>query len=88
MTYFDMPRRAVHRGRSGAGKTSLGRRLERIEMKALVVLTYPLFLVVAALARLGLRRSSFGAVVRGQPVSVFTEARQTAEATIPSAFRG
>jgi hypothetical protein len=26
--------------------------------------------------------------VSGAPVSVFTEARQTAEATIPSAFRG
>jgi hypothetical protein len=83
MTYFDMPRRAVARGRAGGG-----RRIERFEMKALVILTYPLFLVVAVLARLGLRRSSFGAVVRGQPVSVFTEARQTAEATIPSAFRG
>ncbi len=83
MTYFDMPRRAAPRGRSGGG-----RKLERIEMKALVVLTYPLFLVVAVLSRLGLRRSSFGAVYAGQPVSVFMEARQTAEATIPSAFRG
>ena len=31
---------------------------------------------------------AFGAVVKGQPVSVFTEARQTAEATIRSAFLG
>jgi hypothetical protein len=83
MTYVELPRRAVSRGRSGAG-----RRIERVEMKALVVLTYPLFLVVAALSRLGLRRARYGAVVRGQPVSIFTEARQTAEATIPSAFRG
>jgi hypothetical protein len=84
MTYVEMPRRAGASGRS----SSSGRKLERIEMKALVVLTYPLFLAVAALSRLGLRRPSFRAVVRGQPVSVFTEARQTAEATIPSAFRG
>jgi hypothetical protein len=83
MTYVELPRRAVSRGRSGAG-----RRIERIEMKALVVLTYPLFLAVAALSRLGLRRARYGAVVRGAPVSIFTEARQTAEATIPSAFRG
>jgi hypothetical protein len=83
MTYIELPRRAASRGRSGAG-----RRLERIEMKALVVLTYPLFLAVAALSRLGLRRARYGAVVSSQPLSIFTEARQTAEATIPSAFRG
>jgi hypothetical protein len=83
MTYFEMPRRAGAGGRAGGG-----RRVERLEMKALVILTYPLFLSVAVLSRLGLRRSAFGAVVKGQPVSVFTEARQTAEATIPSAFRG
>ncbi|MGL4243687.1 MAG: hypothetical protein ACRCTI_21440 [Beijerinckiaceae bacterium] len=84
MTYMEMPRR---QGRSGAG-----RRVERFEMKALVLLTYPLFLAVAVLSRalalLGLRRPRFGAVVRGAPVSVFAEARQTAEATIPLAFRG
>jgi hypothetical protein len=87
MTYFEMPRRAAP-----GGRTSGGRRMERIEMKALVILTYPLFLVVAVVSRAltlaGLRRPRFGAVVRGAPVNVFAEARQTAEATIPSAFRG
>jgi hypothetical protein len=83
MTYFDVPRRAGPGSRAG-----IGRKVERLEMKALVILTYPLFLAVAVMSRLGLRRSTFGAVVKGQPVSVFTEARQTAEATIPSAFRG
>jgi hypothetical protein len=83
MTYFEMPRRAGSGARAGGG-----RRVERFEMKALVILTYPLFLAVAVLSRMGLRGSRFGAVVRGQQVNVFTEARQTAEATIPSAFRG
>jgi hypothetical protein len=81
MTYFEMPRRDAARGRGD-------RRLERFEMKALVILTYPLFLAVAVLRRAGFGRPRFGAVVKGAPVSVFTEARQTAEATIPSAFRG
>ncbi len=81
MTYFDVPRRS-------APRRSSGRRIERFEMRALVVLTYPLFLTVAVLRRLGVGRPPFGAVVTGSPVSVFTEARQTAEATIPSAFRG
>jgi hypothetical protein len=64
------------------------RRLERFEMRLLVALTYPLFLAVAILSRLGLRRSSFNAVVSSRPKSVFAEARETAEATIPSAFQG
>jgi hypothetical protein len=81
MTYFEMPRRGEPRARSG-------RRLERFEIRALVLLTYPLFLAVAVLRRMGVGRPGFGAVVSGAPVSVFTEARQTAEATIPSAFRG
>jgi hypothetical protein len=81
MTYFEMPRREHARARGG-------RRLERFEMRALVVLTYPLFLAVAVLRRLGVGKPPFGAVVRGAPVNIFTEARQTAEATIPSAFRG
>jgi hypothetical protein len=85
MTYIEMSRRA-------GSRTGGGRRVERFEMKTLVVLTYPLFLAVAVLTRAlafaGLRRPRFGAVVRGQPVNVFAEARQTAEATIPSAFRG
>jgi hypothetical protein len=81
MTYFEMPRRGSQRSRSGS-------RLERLEIRALVILTYPLFLAVALLRRLGVGRPRFGAVVSGAPVSVFTEARQTAEATIPSAFRG
>jgi hypothetical protein len=81
MTYFEMPRRGDQRARSG-------RRIERLEIRALVILTYPLFLAVAVLRRLGVGRPGFGAVVKGAPVSVFTEARQTAEATIPSAFRG
>jgi hypothetical protein len=63
-------------------------RMERIEMRALVWLTYPLFLCVAVLSRLGLKRARFAAVVSARPVSVFAEARQTALATIPSAFRG
>jgi hypothetical protein len=83
MTYFEIPRRAGSRGRAGGA-----RRLERLEMKTLVVLTYPLFLAVAVLSRMGLGRARFGSVVQGSPVNVFTEARQTAEATIPSAFRG
>jgi hypothetical protein len=81
MTYFDVPRRSEPR-------RTAGRKVERFEMRALVLLTYPLFLAVAVLRRLGFGRPPFGAVVTGQPVSVFTEARQTAEATIPSAFRG
>ena len=64
------------------------RGLERIEMRLLVALTYPLFLTVAALSRLGLRRRAFDAVVSVRPRSIFAEARETAEATIPSAFRG
>ncbi|MGL4280063.1 MAG: hypothetical protein ACRCS0_06835 [Albidovulum sp.] len=80
MTDMEMPRRS--------GRAGVGRKVERFEMKALVILTYPLFLAVAVLSRMGLRRSRFGVVVQGQPVNVFTEARQTAEATIPSAFRG
>jgi hypothetical protein len=83
MTYFDMPKRV-----GSGGRTGVGRRLERLEMKALVVLTYPLFLVVTVASRLGLRRPRYGAVVSGPSVNIFTEARQTAEATIPSAFRG
>jgi hypothetical protein len=87
MTYVELPRRAA-----SGGKTGAGRRIERFEMKALVILTYPLFLAVAvssrALTLLGLRRPRFGAVVRGEQPNVFAEARQTAEATIPLAFRG
>ncbi|MGL5138949.1 MAG: hypothetical protein ACRC7G_14420 [Beijerinckiaceae bacterium] len=67
---------------------SFHRRLERIEMRVLVALTFPLFLIVAIANRLGLRRSSFAAVTAITPRSVFAEARMTAEATIPSAFRG
>ncbi len=63
-------------------------RVERIEMRALVWATYPLFLGVAAASRLGLTRFRYAAAASGRPVSVFTEARQTAEATIPAAFRG
>jgi hypothetical protein len=85
MTYFEMPPRAA--GTRSSGRT-VGRKVERIEMKALVVLTYPLFLTVAVLSRLGLRRSSFGSVIATKSLSVFAEARETAEATIPSAFRG
>jgi hypothetical protein len=81
MTYFELPRRDHARLKGG-------RRLERFEMRALVIVTYPLFLAVAVLRRLGVGKPRFGAVVKGAPVSVFTEARQTAEATIPSAFRG
>jgi hypothetical protein len=81
MTYADM------QGSSNRRRPS-GRRLERIEMRLLVVLTYPLFLAVAVLSRLGLRRSSFKAVVSMTPHSVFAEAWETAEATIPSAFQG
>jgi hypothetical protein len=88
MTYFEMPRRADAMTRREYRVHRTGRKVERLEMKALVILTYPLFLVVASLRRMGVGRPRFGAVVSGAPVSVFTEARQTAEATIPSAFRG
>jgi hypothetical protein len=71
-----------------AARKPASHRMERIEMRGLVWLTYPLFLAVAALSRLGLTRSRFAAVVSERPVSVFAEARQTAEATILSAFRG
>jgi hypothetical protein len=71
----------------GRGRT-VHRRLERLEMRVLVALTFPLFLIVAIANRLGLRRSSFAAVTAIRPRSVFAEARMTAEATIPSAFRG
>ena len=94
MTYADMhgvqpladagtarPVRKPRRRRAARG-------LQRIEMRLLVALTYPLFLTVAALSRLGLRRRSFDAVVSVGPRSIFAEARETAEATIPSAFRG
>lgn len=65
-----------------------GRKLEALEMRLLVASTYPLFLAVAMLSRLGLRRPGFGSVVAARPRSVFREARETAEATIPCAFRG
>jgi hypothetical protein len=77
-------RPSFYRGRGKA----VHRRLERFEMRVLVALTFPLFLIVAIANRLGLRRSSFAAVTAIRPRSVFAEARMTAEATIPSAFRG
>jgi len=64
------------------------RGLETIEVRLLVALTYPLFLAVAILSRLGLRRPGFGAVFSALPRSLFAEAWETAEATIQSAFRG
>jgi hypothetical protein len=73
--------RVSHRRRGGSN-------LERIEMRLLVALTYPLFLAVAIASRLGLRRPSFNSVVSTRSKSVFAEARETAEATIPSAFLG
>jgi hypothetical protein len=96
MTYADMSssgRLADTDGSARPGKRVLHRRrggsnLERIEMRFLVALTYPLFLAVAIASRLGLRRSSFNSVVSTRSKSVFAEARETAEATIPSAFLG
>ena len=92
MTYADMnsARRLAESGvtRSVRGRRKARRGLQRIEMRLLVALTYPLFLAVAAMSRLGLRRRSFDAVVSVRPRSIFAEARETAEATIPSAFRG
>jgi hypothetical protein len=75
-------------GTRAAPRKGRGRKLERIEMRLLVGLTYPLFLMVAIANRLGLRRPAFDAVVSTRSRSVFAEARETAEATIPSAFRG
>jgi hypothetical protein len=96
MTYADMSgsgRLAEAEGSAKPGKRVSQRRrggshLERIEMRLLVALTYPLFLAVAIASRLGLRRPSFNAVVSTRSKSVFAEARETAEATIPSAFLG
>jgi hypothetical protein len=92
MTYADMSgsQRLANAERSARpGKRASQRRsLERVEMRLLVAVTYPLFLVVAIASRLGLRRSSFNAVVSTRSRSVFAEARETAEATIPSAFLG
>jgi hypothetical protein len=92
MTYADMSgsgRLAEAGGSARPGKRASQRRsLERIEMRLLVAVTYPLFLVVAIASRLGLRRSSFNSVVSTRSRSVFAEARETAEATIPSAFLG
>jgi hypothetical protein len=96
MTYADMQsskpmaRQLAESGRPvRQGRRLVHRRsLERIEVRILVALTYPLFLTVAVLSRLGLRRSGFAAVVSTRSRSVFAEARETAEATIPSAFLG
>jgi hypothetical protein len=78
----------VERPAKTAKRPARRRSLERIEVRILVALTYPLFLAVAILSRLGLRRSGFAAVVSTRSGSVFAEARETAEATIPSAFLG
>jgi hypothetical protein len=96
MTYADMSgsgrlaetERSAKPGKRVSQRQRAGRSLERIEMRLLVVLTYPLFLAVAVASRLGLRRPSFNAVVSTRSKSVFAEARETAEATIPSAFLG
>lgn len=96
MTYADMqsPVRLAEAGpitrasARPARRRKGGRGLERVEMRLLVALTYPLFLAVAIAARMGLRRPGFDAVVAARRRSVFAEARETAEATIPSAFRG
>lgn len=96
MTYADMQGSKpatqafghVERPARTARRPARRRSLERIEVRILVALTYPLFLAVAVLSRLGLRRSGFEAVCSTRSRSVFAEARETAEATIPSAFLG
>jgi hypothetical protein len=96
MTYADMSgtgrlaeaERSAKPGKQVSHRRRGGRSLERIEMRLLVALTYPLFLAVAVVSRLGLRRPSFNSVVSTRSRSIFAEARETAEATIPSAFRG
>ncbi len=96
MTYADMSGQgrlveaagSAHSEKRVSHRRKGGRSLERIEVRLLVVLTYPLFLAVAVASRLGLRRSSFKSVVSTRSKSVFAEARETAEATIPSAFLG
>lgn len=61
------------------------RRLDRLEFRLLVALTYPLFLVAAALRRL-LGYPAEGGAAR--PVSVFAQARADVEASIALAFMG
>lgn len=61
---------------------------ERWEFRALVVVTYPLFLAVACLSRLLPRRLRFTPTGVGGRMSVFTEARQAAHTTLPFAFMG
>jgi hypothetical protein len=61
---------------------------ERWQFKALVVLTYPLFLTVTLLSRLAPRRLSFMPTAVGQRMGVFAEARAAAHTTLPFAFMG
>jgi hypothetical protein len=59
------------------------RRSEHIVFRLLVLLTFPLFLAAALLARLTPFRST-----RAPRSSVFTEARGASEAAIAFAFQG
>jgi hypothetical protein len=61
---------------------------ERWQFKALVVLTYPLFLAVTLLSRLAPRRPRFMPTTVGRRMNVFAEARAAAHTTLPFAFMG
>jgi len=61
---------------------------ERIEFRALLVLTYPLFLAVAVANRLAPKRAHAAATRFAPRGSVFAEARAVAHSTLPYAFMG
>jgi hypothetical protein len=62
------------------------RRMDRLEFRLLMLLSFPIFLVVACVSRLTRDRSAeVGARSEG---SVFAEARAAAASAIPFAFMG
>lgn len=73
MSMTDMTRGAAHT-----------RRAEAIELKLILVLTYPIFLLAALLGRLAPARTQRS----GERISVFREARLRADQTIHLAFMG
>lgn len=68
--------------------TARPRVTERWEFRALVVVTYPLFLTVTLLSRLLPTRLRFMPTSVGGRMSVFAEARAAAHTTLPFAFMG
>ncbi|MFN4018854.1 MAG: hypothetical protein ACK4JB_26205 [Reyranella sp.] len=62
------------------------RRMDRIEFRLLMLLSFPIFLFVACASRLMRDRTALAAGRRGG--SVFAEARTAAASAIPFAFMG